>query len=387
MYLKEFIPKVSIILFLFVVNTLSAQNFKSQASKPGVVLEEFLYKKAPFPQCHSSSLMELGDGSLLCTFFGGTYERHPDVEIYLSRKPKDDEWSTPKSVADGIQPDGTRFPTWNPVLFQPTGEPLMLFYKVGPNPSEWWGEYKTSTDNGQTWSMATKLEMPLLGPVKNKPIQLADDTILSGSSHEKNGWQVHIERSTDDGKTWRFIGPLNNLEQFKAIQPTLLTYPNGRIQLLARTGTDDAVIAESWSDDGGLSWSKMRATSLPNNNSGIDAVSLKDGRKLLVYNHSAKNQEKMGHHGRGVINVAVTRDGKHWEAALVLDYLDAPERHFAYPAVIQTSDGLVHIVYTWHRMRIKHVVINPKELVTVPIVHGQWPYDKIPLIPSKEIVD
>lgn len=387
MHLKQFKPKVFLVLFLIGVNALSAQDSKSHASKPGVVLEEFLYKKAPFPQCHSASLVELQDGSLLSTFFGGTHERHSDVEIFIIRKPKGGEWSFPISVADGVQPDGTRYPTWNPVLFQPQGRPLMLFYKVGPTPSEWWGEFKTSKDSGKTWSLATKLKMPLLGPVKNKPIRLADGTILSGSSHEKEGWQVHIERSLDGGQTWNFVGPLNNPEHLKAIQPTLLTYPNGRIQLLARTATDDAVIAESWSDDGGLSWSEMRATSLPNNNSGIDAVSLQDGRQLLVYNHSTKNQEKMGHKGRGVMNLAVTKDGQHWEASLVLDYLDAPERHFAYPAVIQTSDGLVHIVYTWHRMRIKHVVINPEELVMVPIVDGEWPYDKIPLIPSKEIVD
>lgn len=381
---KLFKPKGFVILFLLVVQALNAQDSKT---KPGVVLEEFIYEKATFPQCHSASLIELNDGSLLSTFFGGTHERHADVEIYTSRKPKNGKWSVPKSVANGGQADETRFPTWNPVLFQPQDGPLMLFYKVGPSPSEWWGEYKTSTDSGRTWSKAKKLEMPLLGPIKNKPIQLTDGTILSGSSHEREGWVTHIERSTDGGQTWQFISPLNTPENLKAIQPTLLTYPNGHIQLLARTATDDAVIAESWSHDGGLTWSPMNATSLPNNNSGLDAVSLKDGRQLLVYNHSTKNQEKMGHKGRGVINVALTQDGTHWDAALVLDYLDEPDRHFAYPAVIQTSDGLVHILYTWHRIRIKHVVIDPNQLVTVPIVNGEWPYDKKPLIPSKEAVD
>ena len=92
----------------------------------------------------------------------------------------------------------------------------------------------------------------------------------------------------------------------------------------------------------------------------------------------------MGHKDRGVGNVAVSRDGRKWEVALVLDYLDEPEKQFSYPAVIQTADRLVHIVYTWHRERIKQVVIDPDKLETYPIEHGKWPTDKIPLITSVE---
>ena len=353
--------------------------------KPGVILEEFLYKKAGFPSCHSATIIELDNGDLLCTYFGGTYERHPDVEIRLSRKKKGGEWSAPVSVANGVQAVGKRVPTWNPVLFQPAGGDLMLFYKVGPSPKEWWGEVKISKDNGYTWSKARRLEGKILGPVKNKPIQLANEVILSGSSSEANGWQGHIERSTDGGKTWSFIGPLNDGKKMRAIQPALLTHANGSLQMLCRTSNSNSeYISETWSNDEGLTWSEMTATALPNNNSGIDAVTLKDGRHLLIYNHATRNQKGMGHKGRGVINLAVSKDGKSWEAALVLDYIDQPEKQYSYPSIIQTSDGLVHIVYTWHRERIKHVVIDPGKLVTYPIVNGQWPYDKIPLVLSTE---
>ncbi len=353
--------------------------------KPGVILEEFLYKKAGFPSCHSATIIELDNGDLLCTYFGGTYERHPDVEIRLSRKKKGGEWSAPVSVANGVQAVGKRVPTWNPVLFQPAGGDLMLFYKVGPSPKEWWGEVKISKDNGYTWSKARRLEGKILGPVKNKPIQLANEVILSGSSSEANGWQAHIERSTDGGKTWSFIGPLNDGKKMRAIQPALLTHANGSLQMLCRTSNSNSeYISETWSNDEGLTWSEMTATALPNNNSGIDAVTLKDGRHLLIYNHATRNQKGMGHKGRGVINLAVSKDGKSWEAALVLDYIDQPEKQYSYPSIIQTSDGLVHIVYTWHRERIKHVVIDPGKLVTYPIVNGQWPYDKIPLVLSTE---
>ena len=126
----------------------------------------------------------------------------------------------------------------------------------------------------------------------------------------------------------------------------------------------------------------MKAANLPNNNSGIDAVTLKDGRQLLVYNHATRTQAGMGHKGRGVLNGAVSKDGKNWEAALVLDYIDLPEKQFSYPAVIQSADALVHIVYTWHRTRIKHVVIDPAKLQTFPMDNGKWPFDKIPLVKS-----
>jgi alpha-L-rhamnosidase len=235
----------------------------------------------------------------------------------------------------------------------------------------------TSSDGGWNWTEPKRLvdekgEM-LIGAVKNKPIQLADGTILSPSSREDGGWRAHIEHSTDDGTTWKFIGPINPEAKVGAIQPTLLTYPKGRIQMLCRTRTEHGFIAQSWSEDDGLTWSPMEPTVLPNNNSGIDGVTLADGRQLLVYNHSTRNQPGMGHKGRGILNVALSKDGKNWEAALVLDYEDQPGHQFSYPSVIQTADGLVHIVYTWHRERIKHVVLDPEKLQTVPMPNGQWP--------------
>jgi predicted neuraminidase len=122
---------------------------------------------------------------------------------------------------------------------------------------------------------------------------------------------------------------------------------------------------------------------LPNNKSALDAVTLKDGRHLLVYNHSTRTEPGTGRKGRGILTAAITRDGKNWEAALVLEFRTGSVQ-YSYPAVIQTKDGLVHVAYTWHRKRIKHVVIDPNKLKTYPIVNGQWPKDKIPWIESKE---
>jgi predicted neuraminidase len=351
-----------------------------------IVIEEYVYTNADFAICHASTLLELEDGGLLCAFFAGTDEGEDDVEIRLCRKEPGKEWTAPVSVADGIQPDN-RYPTWNPVLFQPKGGDIMLFYKVGPHPSSWWGEMKTSSDGGKTWSEAQRLpdSAGIIGPVKNKPVQLADGTIISGSSLEDSpGWRTHVERSTDSARTWTHIGPLSNPAEFRVIQPTILTHSDGRLQMLMRSGdnTADNKIVQTWSSDSGLTWTPMSNTTLPNNSAGIDAVTLEDGRHLLVYNHSTRATPNMGHNGRGVLNVAVSTDGENWEAALVLEHNGKTGTRLSYPAVIQTSDGLVHVTYTWYRKRIKHVVFDPNMLVTYPIIDGAWPVEQIPLITS-----
>lgn len=316
-------------------------------STSAIISSEFIYEQAPFPSCHASTIAETRDG-LVAAWFGGTREKDPDVGIWLSRRSKSG-WSALVEVANGVQPDGRRFPCWNPVLFQPAHGPLMLFYKVGPSPSEWWGKLMTSTDGGVTWTKPRPLPDGILGPIKNKPVQLKDGTILCGSSTEDEGWQVHMERTSDFGATWRKTQPLNDPKQFAAIQPTILIHKSG-LQILCRSRQHR--ILESWSTDEGKTWSEMKATSLPNPSSGIDAVKLRDGRALVVYNHTET--------ARSPLNVAISLDGKTWKPVLVLE---GERGEYSYPAIIQSEDRLVHITYTWKRERIKHVVIDPKRLV------------------------
>ena len=317
----------------------------------------------PTEQCHASTLEETGT-VLVAAWFGGTHEKHPDVGIWVSRY-VDGSWSWPVEVVNGVQNDSVRFPCWNPVLFQPADGPLLLFYKVGPSPREWWGELITSEDGGLSWSVPVKLGQgklgPLLGPVKNRPLQLDDGSILCPSSIEivegdSVYWKVHFELTRDAGHTWEVIGPINDGIEFDAIQPSILTYPDGRMQVLCRTR--QKVISQSWSEDGGRTWSRMTATSLPNPNSGTDAVTLKDGRQLLVYNHTTREGDFPS--GRNMLNVAVSEDGLTWKPVAVLE---REEGEFSYPAVIQASDGMVHITYTYQRRSVKHVVMDPSEIL------------------------
>jgi predicted neuraminidase len=324
-----------------------------------VVSSEFIFEKAPFEQCHASTIVETKAG-LVAAWFGGTREKNPDVGIWLARK-VDGSWKEPVEVANGKQTDGKRQPCWNPVLFQPKDGPLMLFYKVGPNPSKWWGELRTSDDNGKTWSDARRLPEGILGPIKNKPVQLPGGDILCGTSTEHDGWRVHFERSSDGGKTWKATDPLNDGKKLAAIQPSILFHKDNKLQAIGRTR--QGKVFEIWSEDGGKTWGEMKLTTLPNPNSGTDALTLADGRHLLVYNHTANGD-------RSPLNVAVSEDGREWKAALVLE--DKPGE-YSYPAVIQTADGMVHITYTWKRQRIKHVTLDPKKFELRPLKDGLWP--------------
>jgi predicted neuraminidase len=324
-----------------------------------VLKTEFVFEKAPFLSCHASTIVETR-GSLVAAWFGGTAERNPDVGIWVSRR-EGNAWTSPVEVANGAESPERRYPTWNPVLFQPATGPVLLFYKVGPSPKRWWGMVTTSADHGRTWSTPRRLPAGILGPTKNKPVQLPNGDLLAGSSTQHAGWQVHFERSADQGVTWSRTPPVTGRENIPAIQPSILSHGDGRLQAIGRTLRRR--IFEVWSSDGGHTWSDLSLTSLPNPSAGIDALTLRDGRALVVYNHAANR--------RSPLNVALSVDGRSWQAALVLE--DETDAEFSYPAVIQSSDGLVHITYTWKRERIKHVVIDPRRLELRPIVGRVWP--------------
>jgi len=351
--------------FWCLVFVISANAQPKQWSK-GIITNEFIFEKAPYPECHAATIAETKQG-LVAAWFGGTKERNPDVCIWVSRL-VNGKWTEAINVANGIQNDTLRYACWNPVLYQVSGGDLLLFYKIGPSPAKWKGFFRSSKDGGITWSAQQALPNGILGPVKNKPVTLKNGDILSPSGTENDGAKVHFELSSDKGKTWRVIGPLNDGKTVKALQPTILFHRGDSLQMLCRT--QNRAIYESWSADNGNTWSPLDKTSLPNNNSGIDGVTLKDGRQLLVYNHVLP-PGNLAKGARTPLNVAVSNDGKTWYAALILE--DSPISQYSYPSVIQTADGLVHIVYTWRRQRIKHVVIDPKKLVLREIKDGLWP--------------
>ncbi len=299
----------------------------------------FIYEMAPFPQCHASTLTETSEGFLVA-WFGGTHEKNPDVCIYVSAL-TNGKWDLPRQVAGGVVNDTLRYPTWNPVLFTRDNGDVVLYYKIGPSPREWWGAYRISTDNGKSWSEEIRISEPLLGPIKNKPVRLGNGTLLFPSSTEtREIWKIHAEISDQNMSGWEMIEIDNN--GFNAIQPTVLFHKEGRLQMLCRS--KEKRIVETWSSDQGKSWTPLQATALVNNNSGIDGVTLKTGLHLLVCNPLEKGRNKLG--------LFASPDGKEWREILLLE--NQPEGEFSYPAIIEAKDGTIHITYTWNRTKVKY---------------------------------
>ncbi|MDO4758075.1 MAG: family 78 glycoside hydrolase catalytic domain [Rikenellaceae bacterium] len=348
--------------------------------REGILVDEFLYEKAPFIECHASTIEELPNGDLIAAYFGGTRERNPDVCIWTQIKKKgSDSWSEPRMVADGIQNDTLRYACWNPVLFQvPTkGGELWLFYKVGPNVPNWKGYLIRSKNGGKSWSKPEQLPDGIFGAIKNKPLWI-DGRILCPSSDEMGRWSVHFEYTDDLGKTWQRTAPLDSelnvptrfrplvttkadigkeaydeskALPIEAIQPSIIKLADGRLKMLCRTRNGKTGIA--YSSDRGTTWSKLTLDKeLEQNQSGIDAVTLRDGRHVLVYN----NFETIDGTPKGPrtpLSVAVSEDGEKWQHVMTLE--DSPISQYSYPAVIEAADGTIHTTYTWRRRRIKHV--------------------------------
>jgi len=318
---------------------------------PAPIRSEFIFPPAakPTPSCHASTIAETPNGEFVVAWFGGSGEGNKDVGIWMSRR-QNGSWSVPVEVVHGAGPGGGRVPCWNPVLHQPTAGPLLLFYKIGPNPRSWRGFLTESRDGGRTWASAVPLPEGILGPIKNKPVALRGGELLCGSSTENGGWRVHFERTPDLGRNWFRTSDLDNGKEVAAIQPAILVHADGRLQALGRSR--QARVWESWSSDGGRTWSALTLTDLPNPDSGLDAVTLHDGRHILVYNPSAKSRTPLA--------LAVSTDGRVWTRVRTLE---DGQGEFSYPAVIQSTDGMIHVTYTWKRESIQHAVLDPADLV------------------------
>lgn len=320
-----------------------------------VVVREFVAGDLPTPSCHASTIVEASPGRFLVAWFGGSDEGASDVGIWTADH-AGGGWSRPIEVATGSGEDGGRLPCWNPVLWKRPDGLLVLSYKVGTSPQTWHGLERRSRDGGRSWDEPRRLSRPgtpitggPVGPVKNKPVVSSDGTILSPSSSEDDGWRVHFERSTDGGDSWEIVGPVNDGRGIAAIQPALLVLGDGGFLAVGRTRSGR--VFRTRSTDGGRNWSPLELTDLPNPSAGIDAVTLRDGRHLLVANPVAQ--------GRTPLVVAMSRDGGEWRTVVTLE--DDPGE-YSYPAIIQAADGRVHVTYTWRRRRIGHVVIDPTAL-------------------------
>ncbi len=346
------IAALTVALFSPVISAQAAEEEKpSKVIDPASLIAKgakasFVFKDdRPFKACHASTIVETKSGDLLCAWFGGKSEKSKNVAIWLSRYTKG-SWGTPIRVA---KLDDTAH--WNPVLFRDASDKIHLFFKIGPEISHWQTYWISSSDDGKSWNAPTELvdgDYGGRGPVRNKPITLSDGSWLAGASTEFGPWEPFGDRSEDGGKTWTRSENIkidkSSIKGKGAIQATLWEYKPNHVRSLLRT--TGGIIGRSDSTDGGKTWSTLVSSGLPNNNSGIDAHQLKDGRVLLVYNPNAKNWGS-----RSPLNLAISHDnGMTWKDIASLESQKLKE--FSYPAIVGTEDG-VAISYTWKRERIR----------------------------------
>lgn len=305
---------------------------------------------------HAATLVELKPNQLMAAWFGGKHEGAKDVGIYFSVY-KEKKWSAPQNLIKPPIIKGDTLPCWNPVLFKSKSENLYLFYKVGKNPREWFGAMIISKDNGSTWSTPKYFPNGILGPIKNKPIEITPGIILCGSSTESigdNKWRVHLERYTETTDAWEKI-TVENKKEFDIIQPAFLVHSPKEIQMLSRSKHNK--IISSWSEDNGNTWERTDSIHVVNSNSGIDAVTLAKNSFLLVNNPLPQGKDWFN--GRNVLDVEYSKDGVKWQK--LFDLENQTEGEFSYPAIIQTSDNKIHVLYTYNRKYIKHVVFELKK--------------------------
>lgn len=305
--------------------------------------KEFIFEEErPFMSCHASTLVVLPDREILAAWFAGTKESAGDVAIWCSIRSKG-RWTPPFKVADqeGI-------PHWNPVLFRRDDNKIFLYYKVGQYISKWTTMVICSEDNGRTWSQPAPLvkgDVGGRGPVKNKPIVLQDGTLLAPASIEGKQWDAFVDISYDGGVTWKKseMVPFRHSGEGKGIiQPTLWESTPGHVHMLLRSSKSR--IYRSDSTDGGKTWTPAYATSLPNNNSGIDLTKLQDETLLLAYNPVASPK---GPRTPLVLSIS-TDNGITWGKKFVLE---DGEGQYSYPAIV-SEGNMVFITYTWKRERI-----------------------------------
>ena len=309
-----------------------------------MLLSEPIFDQQPaFPSAHCATIVELPAGDLLVAWFAGSYELAPDVAILCSRwEHRMRRWTPPQVLVNTPgHAEG------QPVLFLAPDGVLWLFY-VTVQEQDWTSalmKVRRSRDNGLTWS-ASQVFRPELGLMfRSRPLVLDNGDILLPIYDEKT-WQSLFMLSSDGGRTWSTHGPITT--PAGNIHPVVVPLSDGRLLCYMRTGGSGGYIWASTSEDGGRTWSTPWATQLPNPNSGIDLIRLKSGELLLAFNDTFR--------GRTPLNVALSTDeGRTWSYEQVIE--DA-EGEYSYPALLQTHDGLIHLVYTNNRVNIKHVVFT-----------------------------
>ncbi|MBI4558675.1 MAG: exo-alpha-sialidase [Candidatus Hydrogenedentes bacterium] len=310
--------------------------------EPIVFASEVIFEKVPWAaDHHCSTLAEAPNGDLLCVWFGGSFECADDEVLFIARRKKGEGiWNAPEVLTRGefLRPPG------NPVVFRVNPTRMMVFYdrleEERPIRSGRWraGQLMTmySDDNGYTWSKDEEVHLGV-GGIRNVPLTLETGELMVPMSNPPS-----FLVTRDGGASWEVSGAMDT-----GGQPTAVQRSTGSLLCFLRSAP---FILQSDSTDLGKTWSPTRPAPLPCPGAGLAMCKLKSGHFVLVYNSS--------HTERTPLSVSLsTNDGRSWSRPV---HLESNPGEYAYPCVIETSDGKIHVSYTFLRKVIKHAEFNER---------------------------
>lgn len=325
----------------------------------------FIDHDPPLDYVHCPSVCERPDGGIACSWYAGPREGHPDVAIWLSESAPigagaDDQptWSAPRAIVDRRTAiaDLDRFvrKVGNGVIFSDTtGRMWLVFVTIAVG--GWSGSSLNATcssDGGRTWSRIRRLTLSpffnISELVRAAPVEMESGEIGLPVYHECVGKFPEMLWLRPDGD--RLMAVKSRMAGGRDfLQPTVVPLsPRDAIAYLRDHSAARRLTIQRTSD-GGRTWTAPAATPLPNDDSSAAAIRLSSGAVLLAFNSSPKF--------RDTLSLAVSADGVGgWR---IIDELDHESgATFAYPFMIQDGRGLVHLVYSWKKKRVRHVAFN-----------------------------
>ncbi len=313
---------------------------------------------------HSVTAVAVSDAILRAFWYGGTREGAQDVAIYSSEfDAAAVAWSEPEIVVDRMtaQRELHRYvrKLGNPVVYKPTDTQLWLFY-VSVSVGGWAGSsinLMISNDLGESWQPTRRLvTSPFFNIstlVKGPALSYQDGSVGLPVYHEFIGKFGELLRLDEEGN------PTDKIRLSRgthSLQPVIIPIDDLRASGFMRyAGESPRRVLFISSGDGGKSWSSPEKSALPNPNSAVSVIKLVGGDLLMAFNNSDD--------GREDLTLAVSRNQGHdWNVMVALEQAEpeaqSHQYEYSYPWLLQSADGIIHLLYTWNKERIKHALFN-----------------------------